>query len=98
MTTSIFRMRVLGARKVAAIVLGCLCLCLWRQGSAQTQPLQIQQQDMLVNKDFALGINWQSYAGVPLSSTNGVPPGSDGRAPTLSQQLTNGLTTAPPTP
>lgn len=80
------------------MALGCLCLCLGRQGSAQTPPLQMEQQDMLVNSDFPLGINWQSQAGVPLSSTNGVPPGSDGRAPTLSEQLTNGLTTAPPTP
>ena len=52
---------------------------------------------MLVNTDFPLGLNWQSRAGVPLSPTNGVPPGSDGRAPTLSQQIANGLSTAPPT-
>jgi hypothetical protein len=44
-----------------------------------------------------LGINWQSRAGVPLSSTTNVPPGSDGRAPTPQQQFTNGLTTAPAT-
>jgi len=98
MTTSTFRKRLLGARKPAAIILGCLCLCLWRSASAQTPPLQLQQQDMLVNRDFQLGIDWQSRAGVPLSSTNGIPPGSDGRAPTVSQQLTNGLTTAPPSP
>ena len=84
-------------RPVALGILGGLCL--WCGfAAAQTQPLQIQQQDMLVNSDFPLGINWQSYAGVPLSSTNGVPPGSDGRAPTLSQQISYGLTTAPPTP
>src|SRR5258708_16922056 len=37
-----------------------------------------------------LGINWQSRAGVPLSSTANLPPGSDGRAPTPQQQSTNG--------
>ena len=79
------------------MLVGCFCLLWGRQAVAQVQPLQIQQQDMLINTDFALGINWQSQAGVPLSSTNGVPAGSDGRAPTTSQQITNGLTTAPPT-
>lgn len=96
MITSTFREKLLNAGKSAAVALGCLCL--WQQAAAQTPPLQLQQQDMLVNTDFKLGINWQSYAGVPLSSTNGVPPGSDGRAPTVSQQISYGLTTAPPTP
>src|SRR5579859_4760092 len=98
MRTSTFRKWLLPAGKAAAITLGGLWLWQCHPALAQTPPLQIQQQDMLVNSDFPLGINWQSYAGVPLSSTNGSPPGSDGRAPTVSQQLANGLTTAPPTP
>ena len=98
MTTFIARQRVLHAGKPAALIAACLCLCLGPQAAAQTPPLQIQQQDSLVNTDFPLGINWQSYSGVPLSSTNGVPPGSDGRGPTVSQQFTNGLTTAPASP
>jgi len=95
MTPSSHRKRFRSAAKAAAFALGWLCL--WR-AAAQTQPLQLEQQDMLVNTNFQLGINWQSLAGVPLSSTKGVPPGSDGRAPTLSEQSTNGgVTTAPPT-
>lgn len=98
MTISTFRMRILRAAKPVGIVLASYGLLFGPKASAQTQPLQMQQQDMLVNSDFPLGINWQSYAGVPLSSTKGVPPGSDGRAPTVSMQSTNGgVTTAPPT-
>ncbi|MBI4325986.1 MAG: hypothetical protein HY674_12065 [Chloroflexi bacterium] len=41
--------------------------------------------------------NFQSQRGVPLSSTNNVPPGSDGRAPTQTQQLAEGLTANTPT-
>ena len=95
MTPSSHRKRFRSAAKAAAFALGWLCL--WR-AAAQTQPLPLEQQDMLVNTNFQLGINWQSLAGVPLSSTKGVPPGSDGRAPTLFEQSTNGgVTTAPPT-
>jgi hypothetical protein len=94
MSTSKYRNRLRRGAPSAAIALGCLCL--WR-AAAQTPPLQLQQQDLLVNTEFQLGINWQSQAGVPLSGTKGTPPGSDGRAPTLAQQLANGLTTAPPT-
>ncbi len=83
MSTSTSRNRLRRGAKLAAMALGCLCL--WR-AAAQTPPLQLQQQDMLVNTAFQLGVNWQSQAGVPLSSTNGVPPGSDGRAPTIAQQ------------
>jgi len=81
------------AVKVAALALGCLCL--WRDATAQTQPLEFRQRDFLINSEVQLGINWQSRVGVPLSSTTNVPPGSDGRAPTPQQQFANGLTTAP---
>lgn len=74
------------------------CLCLWREGAAQTPPLEYRQRDLLFNTELPLGLNWQSGAGVPLSATNHVPPGSDGRAPTVSQQISLGLTTAPASP
>jgi hypothetical protein len=60
---------------------------------AQTVGLLLPQTATLVGTNFALGINWQSYRGVPLSSTKGSPPGSDGR-----YEFTNGLSTFPPTP
>ena len=41
--------------------------------------------------------NLQSPRGVPLSPTNGVPPASDGRAPTQATQIAEGLTINPPT-
>src|SRR5215469_12141991 len=42
-------------------------------------------------------INWQSLRGVPISTNIGA--GSDGRAPTLAQQIINNpTTTAPPSP
>jgi hypothetical protein len=41
-------------------------------------------------------INWQSRRGVPIS-TNSLDAGSDGRAPTVAQQIASGLTTAPAT-
>src|ERR1700761_4835161 len=95
MSTSRFYKRFREAAKPIAIALGCLFLM---RAGAQTQPLQLLQQDMLFNTDFKLGINWQSRAGVPLSSTNGNPAGSDGRSPTIAQQQTNGLSIAPVTP
>lgn len=42
--------------------------------------------------------NYQSLRGVPISSTNGVPPGSDGRAPTPEQQRRDGLDESPASP
>jgi hypothetical protein len=98
MITLTFRKRVLRAAGLVGFGLLGFGFLLGPKVSAQTQPLQLDQQDMLFNTFFQLGINWQSYAGVPLSSTKGVPPGSDGRAPTVSMQSTNGgVTTAPPT-
>src|SRR5665213_1048529 len=64
---------------------------------AQTLPLQLDQTALLVNTNYAFGLNWQSGNGVPLSTTVGNPPGSDGLAPTVSQQAANGLTTLQPT-
>ncbi|MGA4577227.1 hypothetical protein [Limisphaera sp. VF-2] len=42
--------------------------------------------------------NLQSVGGVPISSTPGDPPGSNGRAPTAEQQRADGLTELPATP
>jgi hypothetical protein len=42
--------------------------------------------------------NLQSTGGVPISSTPGDPPGSNGRAPTPEQQRADGLTELPATP
>ena len=68
------------------------CLGLHGLALAQTPPLQLPQTATLVGTNFALGVNWQSYRGVPLSSTKGNPPGSDGR-----YEFTNGPSTFPPT-
>ncbi len=87
--------RWLGVAKVVAVGFGCLGF--GRPALAQTPPLEIRQTGQLVNRDFKLGINWGSYSGVPLSSLSNNPAGSDGRAPTLAQQIASGLTTAPPT-
>jgi len=57
---------------------------------AQTPPLQIAQPAMLVNTNFQLGINWQSYRGVPIS--NVATNGSDGR-----YNFANGPSTLPQT-
>ena len=54
---------------------GCVALCGW--AGAQTATLQLPQNAMLVDTNYALGINWQSYGGVPISSVVG--HGSDGR-------------------
>jgi hypothetical protein len=42
--------------------------------------------------------NKQSQAGVPISTTTGVPPGSNGKAPTSTFQSTNNLPLGTPTP
>lgn len=57
---------------------------------AQQLPLEIQQD--LTRHNLA------STNGLPISSTAGTPPGSDGRAPTIAQQQDAGLTTTPATP
>ena len=102
MRTSIFRsppggLAALWPVPLSAAALALGCLGLGPEAAAQTWPLQLVQPALLVNTNFRLGINWQSKAGVPLSSTNNLPPGSDGRAPTVSQQSSNHLTTLPPT-
>jgi hypothetical protein len=67
-----------------------------------TPPLQLDQKAFLYRTFPSYGtntpplINWQSKRGVPIS-TNALDAGSDGRAPTLGQQITNGLTTVSPT-
>jgi hypothetical protein len=56
---------------------------------AQVLPLEIPQD--------ATRYNLGSTNGMPISSTRGVPPGSDGRGPTVAQQQAAGLTTLPAT-
>ncbi|MCI0541920.1 MAG: hypothetical protein L0Z50_42535, partial [Verrucomicrobiales bacterium] len=73
--------------KLSAFTL--IFLALSFQASAQFLPLEIPQD--------ATRYNLQSTNGVPISSTRGQPPGSDGRAPTAQQQQAAGLTTAPAT-
>lgn len=53
-------------------------------------PLEVRQD--------ATAYNLQSTNGVPLSTTRGDPPGSDGRGPTLAGQSADGLTLLPATP
>jgi hypothetical protein len=66
--------------------------CLAPPAGAQTPPLAIDQTALLVNTNYALGVNWQSGSGVPLSDTKGTPAGSDGR-----ESITNSVTNLPPT-
>ncbi len=69
---------------LALLLLGAL------DASAQSLPLEIRQD--------AIHYNLSSSNGLPLSTTRGTPPGSDGRAPTLAQQQAEGLTEVPATP
>lgn len=57
--------------------------------AAQSLPLELRQ-DMV-------RYNLSSTNGLPISTTRGTPPGSDGRAPTLAQQQAAGLTEVPAT-
>ncbi|HSH16417.1 MAG TPA: hypothetical protein VLD18_10310, partial [Verrucomicrobiae bacterium] len=75
-------------------LLGNVVLLAWLAlvptAQAQVQPLEIRQD--------STRYNLASTNGMPISSTRGTPPGSDGRAPTVSQQQAAGLTTTPATP
>jgi hypothetical protein len=74
-------------------------------GSAQTLPLSLDQNAFLYKtypvytSNTTPTINWQSRRGVPIS-TNSLDAGSDGRAPTLAQQISFGTNypTANPSP
>ncbi len=57
--------------------------------TAQALPLELRQD--------AIHSNLSSSNGLPISTTRGVPPGSDGRGPTLAQQQAAGLTEVPAT-
>ena len=59
---------------------------------AQTPPLQLPQPALLVDTNFLLGVNWQSYRGVPTSSVSNSAAGTDGR-----YQFTNGPSLLPRT-
>lgn len=77
---------VLLLRSALAIVLSAWAVPVAR---AQSPPLEIRQE--------SIRYNVSSTNGLPLSSTRGKPPGSDGRAPTLAQQQRAGLTEVPAT-
>src|SRR5581483_10253018 len=91
--------RILAGMALAAVSLVGLA------GQARAQqvlatPLQIDQNQLLyhtnkVGTNATVGINWQSMNGVPISSVFG--NGSDGLAPTLLEQESQSLTTAPAT-
>src|SRR5262245_61388898 len=55
----------------------------------QALPLEIQQE--------TIHFNLRKTNGLPISTVTNVPPGSDGRGPTLAQQQAAGLTEVPPT-
>ncbi|MBL9136266.1 MAG: hypothetical protein JNK85_10375 [Verrucomicrobiales bacterium] len=57
--------------------------------AAQVLPLEIRQD--------SIRYNLSSTNGMPISSTRGVPPGSDGRGPTLARQQAANLTEVPAT-
>jgi hypothetical protein len=63
--------------------------CALATATAQSLPLEIRQD--------AIRYNLSSTNGLPISSTRNVPPGSDGRAPTVAQQQAAGLTEVPAT-
>jgi len=71
-----------------AIVLLSLCW-LAPDAGAQVLPLEISQND--------IHYNLRKTNGLPISTVTNVPPGSDGRSPTLAQQQAAGLTEVPAT-
>jgi hypothetical protein len=98
-----------GPRPALSLVATAIVLCaswLALDAAAQTPPtlpLSLDQNEFLyrtfpvyTTKTPPL-INWQSFRGVPISTNVGA--GSDGRAPTLAQQIANNpTTTLPPSP
>src|ERR1044071_5911680 len=70
------------------LALGSLLVLVF-QASGQVLPLETRQD--------APRYNLGSTNGMPISSPVGLPPGSDGRGPTVSQQQADGLTTVPAT-
>lgn len=78
-----------GSRSARWLILLGLVLALAGTVKAQTLPLEIRQD--------STRYNLSSTNGLPLSSTRGTPPGSDGRGPTSAQQQAAGLTLAPAT-
>ncbi|MHB9006230.1 MAG: hypothetical protein ACYDC1_04810 [Limisphaerales bacterium] len=73
--------------RVPAIALGCLLLSL--EAGGQTLPWELRQNQT--------PYNLHSERGVPISSVTNSPAGSDGRAPTATQQQAESLTINPPT-
>ncbi len=76
-----------------------LGLCgLWGCGVLQAQVRNPVPPPPFELRQDRTAYNLQSPGGVPLSSTPGDPPGSNGRAPTPEQQRADGLTELPATP
>jgi len=73
--------------RFAGFVVGAALLAT-QVAAAVSLPLELRQNEVPVN--------FQSARGVPISTTLGVPVGSDGRAPTPGQQSADGLTTTQP--
>lgn len=82
-------LRLLTAVLAASSLLGPVPALRAGHNPVPVLPLELRQE--------SLGYNLQSFRGVPLSSTNALPPGSDGRAPTPDTQREHGLTDAMPT-
>src|SRR5215831_16356304 len=85
------------------LALALLAATAARAQSSPTLPLSLDQNAFLYRTfptyrtNTPPLINWQSLRGVPISTNVGA--GSDGRAPTLAQQITNNpTTTLPPSP
>src|SRR6266536_496109 len=76
-------------RCLRSLLFNLLLIILPIAAAAQTLPLEIRQD--------ATRYNLGSTNGMPISSTPGTPPGSDGRGPTVAQQQAAGLTTVPAT-
>src|SRR5260221_8075085 len=77
-------------RVKAGVQAAMLLLTVWPLiAVGQTLPLEIRQD--------ATRYNLLSTNGMPISSTRGTPPGSDGRGPTIAQQQAAALTTLPAT-
>ncbi|MCX7867397.1 MAG: hypothetical protein N2438_09765, partial [Limisphaera sp.] len=82
--------RIVGAGIAGAALVAMAPVTLAGHNPVPVLPLELRQDLFLVN--------FQSLRGVPLSQTNNVPPGSDGRAPTPDEQRNHGLPDSPPTP
>ncbi|MDB6033638.1 MAG: hypothetical protein JWM16_3976, partial [Verrucomicrobiales bacterium] len=72
-----------------ALLATLLLLGLVTKALPQALPLEIRQDN--------IQYNLRKVGGLPISTVTNVPPGSDGRGPTLAQQQASGLTEVPAT-